>query len=189
MKIRVGPGIWLLVGGLICIVVLVLGLFVIDFPQKSKAGNIDRDITNAESSIQQEKNRLNQLKQYEKDPDQFKRQIDVLKERVPDTVELGDVIQQIDHSAEEAGLDFFSFTPEVPVKVDNYYVVTSQAIFNGRYFNIVEFFNHIERLPRTVKVVSLELVANDSGLPYLQMTIKLEAYFTTDQGISQIVGK
>jgi Tfp pilus assembly protein PilO len=189
MKIRVGPGIWLLVGGLICIVVLVLGLFVIDFPQKSKVGNIDRDITDVESSIQQERNRLNQLKQYEKDPDQFKRQIDVLKERVPDTVELSDIIQQIDHSAEEAGLDFFSFTPKVPVKADSYYVVSCEAVFNGRYFNIVEFFNHIERLPRTVKVVSLELIAVDTGLPYLQMTIKLEAYFTTNQGISQIVGE
>jgi Tfp pilus assembly protein PilO len=189
MKIRVGSGIWLLVGAFICIIILVLGLLLIDFPQKNKVSDIEKDIENTETSIQQENNRLNQLKQYQKDPQQFTRQIDALKEKIPETVELADVVQQIDSAAQEAGLDFFSFTPDLPVKSDNYYVVSSEAVFYGRYFNLVEFFNHIERLPRSVKVVKLELAASDEGLPYLQMTINFEVFFTTDAGVSQILGK
>jgi Tfp pilus assembly protein PilO len=188
MKIRVGPGIWLLVGVLVCIVVLVLGLFLIDFPQKSKASDIDKEIATTETSVQQEKNRLNQLHQYQKDPQQFQRQIDALKEKIPDTVQLADVIEEIDQAAEEAGLDFFSFTPEAPVKTNNYYVVTSEVVLYGRYFNLVEFFNHVERLPRSVKVVYLDIAESDEGLPYLKITIKFRVFFTTDQGVNQLVG-
>ncbi len=187
MKIRVGSGLWLLVGALVSIIVLVLGLFLVVFPQKNKVGEVQDDIDTVEKSMQLEQNRLNQMKQYDKDPEQFTRQIDVLKERVPENVELGDIIQQIDAAAEEAGLDFFSITPQLPVSSGNFYTVTCEAIFNGRYFNMVEFFNHLERLPRSVKVVFLDIVASDDGLPYLQITVNFRAFFTTNQGIEGLV--
>ncbi len=187
MKVRVGAGIWLLAGALVFIIILVLGLFLVVFPQKNQASSIDKDIRAVESSIQQENNRLNQLKQFQKDPNQFKRQIDAIKEKVPENVGLADVIQQIDHAAEESGLDFYSFKPDSPVKVDTYYAVTTEADFNGRYFNLIEFFNHIERLTRSVKVVHLELQAGDAGLPYLEIKIQFRFFFTTDKNVEQLL--
>jgi len=187
MKIRASSGLWLLVGALICIIILVLALFLVVFPQKNKVSDVDEEISETEQSIQFEQNRLNQLKQYDKDPEQFTRQIDVLKERIPENVELADIIQQIDHAAEESGLDFFSITPGLPVSSGNFYTVTCEAIFNGRYFNLVEFFNHIERLPRSFKVILLDIVASDDGLPYLQITVQFRAFFTTTQGIENLV--
>lgn len=187
MRIRMGAGLKLLAGAIICLIVLVMGLFLIVFPQRNKIGNVDTEIDNVEMSIQSEQNRLNQLKQFEKDPEQFNRQIEVLKERMPENVELADVIEQIDHAAEEAGLDFFSFSPSIPVAAGSFYVMTCDAVFNGRYFNLVEFFNHIERLPRSVKVVKLEIAAADAGLPYIQATVTLRVFFTTNQGIEKLV--
>ncbi len=187
MKIRIGAGIWRLVVAIICGIVLLLGLFLIVFPQRNKVSEVESEIESVEVSIQSEQNRLNQLKQYEKDPEQFTRQIEVLKERIPENVELADVIEQIDHAAEEAGLDFVSFTPSIPVAAGSYYVMTCTAILNGRYFNLVEFFNHIERLPRSVKVVKLDVSAADAGLPYIQANITLRAFFTTNQGIEKLV--
>jgi Tfp pilus assembly protein PilO len=189
MKLKIGSSIWIILGILVCVVIFLIGLFLIDLPQSKKASDVDNEISNTEASILKEKNRLNQLKQYEQDPLQFQRQIDQLKERVPDTVELADVIQEIDHAAEEAGLDFSSFTPTNPVVSENYYVVTFETIFNGRYFNLVEFFNHLERLPRTIKPVTLEVVASDDTLPYLTITINMRAFFTTDKGVDKILGK
>ncbi|OFW55644.1 MAG: hypothetical protein A2Y75_05520 [Candidatus Solincola sediminis] len=188
MKIKVGPGIWLLIGALVCLVIFVLGLFVIVFPQKTKASDIDKQITETEQSIGLEGNRLSQLKQYEKDPDQFNRQIDALKEKIPETVELADIIQLLDHAAEESGLDFFSFKPSTPVSSSGIYVVTSEVSLQGRYFNLIEFLNQIERLPRTIKVVSLEIAPSDDSLPYLEIVLTLRAYFTTDLGIEKLAG-
>jgi Tfp pilus assembly protein PilO len=187
MKVKIGAGLWLLVGVLVCVIVLVLALFLIVFPQKNKVSDVQTEINNVDTSIQTEQNRLNQLKQYEKDPEQFLRQIDVLQERIPENVELADIIQQIDHVAEESGLDFFSITPQLPVSSGNFYTVTCEAVFQGRYLNLVEFFNHVERLPRTVKVVFLDIMASDDGLPYLIITINFRAFFTTNQGIENLV--
>lgn len=187
MKLKVGAGVLLLVGALICVIILVLGLLLIVFPQRGKVNDVQAQIEDTETQIQMEKNRLNQLKQYEKDPEQFTRQIDVLKEKIPDTVELADIIQQIDHAAEEAGLDFYSITPSFPVSMGGYYTVTFEATFNGRYFNLVEFFNHIERLPRCIKVVYLSLSESDDGLPYLEISMTFRAFFTTDEGVQKLL--
>ncbi|MDD3719470.1 MAG: type 4a pilus biogenesis protein PilO [Actinomycetota bacterium] len=187
MKIRASSGLWLLVGALVCIIILVLGLFLVVFPQRNKVGEVEDEIKKTESSIQSEQNRLNQLRQLEKDPEQFQRQLNVLLERIPQDVELADIIQQIDYAAEEAGLDFFSITPKVPVSAGSYYTVTCETVFHGRYFNLVEFFNRIERLPRSVKVVFLDIAASDGGLPYLQIRVDFRAFFTTNQGIEGLV--
>jgi len=187
MKIRASSGLWLLVGALVCIIILVLGLFLVVFPQRNKVSEVEDEIKSTETSIQAEQNRLNQLRQYEKDPEQFIRQIEVLQERIPENVELADIIQQIDHAAEEAGLDFYSITPTLPVSSGNYYTVTCETVFHGRYFNLIEFFNHLERLPRSVKVVFLDIAASDSGLPYLQVRVDFRAFFMTNQGIEDLV--
>ena len=187
MRLRIGAGLKLLAGAIVCVIVLVLGLFLIVFPQRNKTSEVDTEIENVETSIQAEQNRLSQLKQYEKDPEQFTRQIEVIKERIPENVELADVIEQIDHAAEEAGLDFYSFTPTIPVAAGSYYVMTCETVFNGRYFNLVEFFNHIERLPRSVKVVKLVIGEADAGLPYIQATITMRVFFTSNQGIEKLL--
>ena len=62
-----------------------------------------------------------------------------------------------------------------------------ETVFHGRYFNLVEFFNRIERLPRSVKVVFLDIAASDGGLPYLQIRVDFRAFFTTNQGIEGLV--
>jgi len=187
MKIRASGGIWIIVAIIVGIVILALGYFLLIQPQRNTASNLDAEIEDIETTIQAEENRLVQLKQYEKDPEQFLRQIDILKERIPETVELADIIQQIDHAAEESGLDFYSITPTTPVIAENYYVVTSTATFYGRYFNLVEFFNHIERLPRSIKVVDLDISEADDGLPYLLIVMNFRAFFTTDQGVEMLL--
>jgi len=187
MKIRASGGIWIIVAIIVGIVILALGYFLLIQPQRNTASNLDAEIEDIEATIQAEENRLVQLKQYEKDPEQFLRQIDILKERIPETVELADIIQQIDHAAEESGLDFYSITPTTPVIAENYYVVTSTATFYGRYFNLVEFFNHIERLPRSIKVVDLDISEADDGLPYLLIVMNFRAFFTTDQGMEMLL--
>lgn len=187
MRVRIGAGLWLLVGALICVIVLVLGLFLVVFPQRNKVSEVEDQIEEVESSIQVEQNRLSQLRQLEKDPEQFTRQIEVIKERIPENVGLAEVIDLIDHAAEESGMDFYSFTPSLPVAAQNYYVMTCDVVLNGRYFNLVEFFNHVERLPRSVKVVKLQIGEGDAGLPYIKANITLRVFFTSTKGIENLI--
>lgn len=187
MRIKIGSGIWLMVALLLCAAFLLLMYFLLINPQRAKVSEVSDQINEVESNIMQEQNKLAQLRQYEKDPQQFTRQIDALRERVPENVELADIIQQIDYAAEEAGLDFNRFTPTMPTQMENIYVVSCQATFTGRYFNLVEFFNQIERLPRSVKVVTLQLAPSDDGPPYLEINMTFKAFFTSNVGVEGLV--
>ncbi len=186
---KISPSLILILGLVVAIVLLLLGLFLIVLPQNKKVGEVDEEIKKTETLYTQELARQKKLEELNKDPEQFIRQINVLKTKIPENVDLADVINQIDHAAEKAGLDFYSFTPTLPINAGSYYVVTIDAQFHGRYFNLVEFFNHVERLPRSIKVVKLGVRANDDTLPYLQIDVTFRAFFTTDKGVELLVPK
>ncbi len=187
MRFKLTPGVRLIAGVLVCVLVLALGYFFIISPAKKAVDDTQTQIDNTQQQIQIEQNKAVQLKQYQQDPQQFTRQIDALKERLPENVQLSDVINQIDHAAEEAGLDFSSVKPANPVSSGNFFSVDLEMVLNGRYFNLVEFFNHIEKLPRTVKVVKLSIVEDDDTLPYLEITLTAKAFFTSSTGVDLLL--
>ncbi len=187
MRLKITPGLQLIAGVVACLLVLALGYFLVVSPAKKAVDDTQAKIDDTQQQIQVEQNRVVQLKEFQKDPQQFLRQIDALKERLPENVQLSDVITQIDYAAGEAGLDFFSVKPNNPVSSGNFYSVDLEVVLNGRYFNLVEFFNHIERLPRTVKVVKLALVEDDDKLPYLQITLSMKAFFSSATGVDLLL--
>ena len=185
---KLSPRYWTIIAVVLAVVVLALGVFLLVLPEKNKLGKIDEDIKTAKDSKVKAEARKAQLESYEKDPEQFQRQIAAIKEKIPEKADLADIIQQLDHAAEKAGLDFFSFTPSPPfLTTENFYVVTVETQFYGRYFNLVEFFNHVERLPRSIKPVLLQVQAGDDLLPYLQINITFRAFFTTPAEVDLLV--
>ena len=62
MRIRIGTGIWILIGVLILVVVAILGVFLIVIPQSKKVGDVKEEINGVEANIQQETNRLKDRK-------------------------------------------------------------------------------------------------------------------------------
>lgn len=177
MPDKIKPYLELGIGVVIAVLILIVGFLVLVNPVRSKATEIEDEITITETQIQQERMRLAQLQEFQKDPEVFLRQIEDFNQKIPDKCDLADAIQQIDHAAEEGGLDFYAFTPQLPTNMGNYYSVTINLTFHGRYFNLVEFFNHVERLPRTFKVINLDLQANDDTLPYLQAMMDVKFFF------------
>src|SRR4030042_1927355 len=105
MRIKQGVGMQLIIGVVLCILVLFLGIFFLVLPAKNKVSDAENNIKDMEMQIQAEQNKKVQLQEYQKDPEQFNRQLDILKERMPENVQLADVVEQIDHAAEESGLD------------------------------------------------------------------------------------
>lgn len=187
MRFKITPTLQLILGVVVCLLILALGWFLVISPAKKSVSDTQQKIDDTQQQIQIEQNRAIQLKQFQQDPTQFTRQIDALKERLPDNVQLSDIIDEIDHAAEEAGLDFFSVKPSNPISSGSFYEVDLELVMNGRYFNLVEFFNHIEALPRTVKFVTLNIVEDDDTLPYLQITLTAKAYFTSATGVDLLL--
>ncbi len=168
------------------VLAVVLG-FLLVMPEKNKVGKADEEIAAARADYQRELGRQAQLQAFQKDPEQFRRQIAALQGKIPEKVDLADVVQQLDYCAEKGGLDFYSFAPRLPVQAASFYVFDVETIFYGRYFNLVEFFNHIERLPRSIKPVFLELNPGDDGLPYLEINITFRVFFTAPEGVEMMM--
>lgn len=187
MRLKITPGLRLIAGAVACLLVLALGYFLVLSPAKKGVSDTQKKIDDTQQQIQIEHNKAVQLKEFQKDPQQFLRQIDVLKERLPENVQLSDVINQIDHAAEESGLDFFSVKPGSPISSGNFYSVDLEVVLDGRYFNLVEFLNRIEALPRTIKVLKLAIVEDDDKLPYLQITLTMKAFFTSATGVDLLI--
>jgi Tfp pilus assembly protein PilO len=185
--VKINPRYYLILVVILAVILFAVGFMVLVMPEKNKVSKASDDVNKAKSEYQREQGRQTQLANYNKDPEQFVRQITALKDKIPENVDLADVIQQLDYAAEKAGLDFFSFTPELPVQASTYYVSTIETVFIGRYFNLVEFFNHVERLPRSIKPIILSIVADDDGLPYLEITITFKIFFTTPKSVEMLL--
>jgi Tfp pilus assembly protein PilO len=185
---KINPRYFLILVIVLAVILFAVGFMLLVLPEKNKVSKASDDVSKAKSEYQREQGRQTQLNNYNKDPEQFVRQINALKDKIPENMDLADVIQELDYAAEKAGLDFFSFVPGLPYQTSTYYVSTIETVFHGRYFNLVEFFNHIERLPRSVKPVVLEIVpSGDDGLPYLEMTIAFRVFFTTPKNVEKML--
>jgi Tfp pilus assembly protein PilO len=180
---KINPRYYIILVIVVFIVIAVLAGFFLVMPQKKKISDVDEQIAKAKSDYNTETIRQTQLQTYQKDPEQFQRQINALQDKIPENVDLADMVQELDYCAEKGGLDFYSFTPELPVQTTSFYVFNVETVFFGRYFNMVEFFNHIERLPRSIKPVFLEVLPGDDGLPYLEIRITFRVFFTTPENV------
>lgn len=186
---KINPRYFLILVIVLAVILFAVGFMLFVMPQKNKVSKTSDDVSKAQNDIRNEQTRQKTLENYNKDPEQFARQISALKDKIPENVDLADIIQEIDYAAEKGGLDFYSFKPGLPYQTSTYYVSTIETVFHGRYFNLVEFYNHIERLPRSIKPVKLELKASDDGLPYLEMTITFSVFFTTPKDVEILVPK
>ena len=180
---KIDPRYYIILVIVVAVVLAVVLGFLLVMPEKNKVGKTDEQIAKAKADYNTELGRQTQLQTYQKDPEQFRRQIDALQDKIPENVDLADMVQELDYCAEKGGLDFYSFTPDLPVQTTSFYVFDVQTVFFGRYFNLVEFFNHIERLPRTIKPVYLEVLPGDDGLPYLEIRIAFRVFFTTPENV------
>jgi Tfp pilus assembly protein PilO len=184
---KINPRYFLILVIVLAVILFAVGFMLLVLPEKNKVSKAGDDVNKAKSEYQREQGRQAQLVNYDKDPEQFVRQINALKDKIPENVDLADVIQELDYAAEKSGLDFFSFIPGLPYQTSTYYVSTVETVFQGRYFNLVEFFNHIERLPRTIKPVILTIIPSEDGLPYLEMTITFRIFFTTPKNVEKLL--
>ncbi len=186
---KINPRFYLIIVVVVAIILLAIGVAFIVLPEKNKVSDLDGQISSVKSEYSKEQGRQAQLEAYNKDPEQFTRQISALDGKIPENVDLADVVQQLDYAAEKAGLDFFSLTPEMPVQQGKFYVSSIATVLNGRYFNMVEFFNQVEKLPRSIKPVILAVSAGEDTLPYLQITVTFKIFFTTPNGVELLLTK
>jgi Tfp pilus assembly protein PilO len=114
-------------------------------------------------------------------------EIAAIEDQVPPTADLPALFRLLQGAADQAAVDFFSFTPGSPAPdaTGAYSTISSSILVTGSYFAIDEYLFLLETLPRAAKVTTITVTpASSEGTTgatagTLQLSLTVE-FYTTD---------
>jgi Tfp pilus assembly protein PilO len=108
-------------------------------------------------------------------PSAIQAQINALKQAVPDSPDLADFIDATTSAAGAAGVDWISLAPSQPATSKGAAVSElrlSMAV-KGSYFQVLDFINRLDNMPRLVVVDTLNLSADKTGALSAQINARM----------------
>jgi type IV pilus assembly protein PilO len=107
-------------------------------------------------------------------PSTIQAQINALKQAIPNTPDLAGFIDAANGAANASGVDFLSLAPSLPSagKAGVTELKLSLAV-KGTYFQLVDFVNRLNGIPRLVVVDGLNLTGDKSGALSAQINARM----------------
>jgi Tfp pilus assembly protein PilO len=143
------------------------------------------------------RDQLTRLQQSRRDQPLKQSQLETLRVAVPDDPNLAQFILDANDAASKAGIDFLSITPTPPSAAGQTATTPTTVAggaaggagataipirigmtASGGYFQVLDFVNRLNRLPRIVVVDSLQMGGQGTDVSRLQVTLA-ERIFTT----------
>jgi Tfp pilus assembly protein PilO len=165
------------------VLVLVIGLFVLVFPQKNTAKKLTKDIADTQAQITQARALAEQK------PAQPIRVADLFKlvKAMPDTQDMTGIMLQLNQTASDAGIDFETISPQGAGVVGAYQMIPIALTFNGNYYALTDFLFRLRNLVsvrggalnatgRLFTVKSITFGAGPEGFPSIEATLTVNAY-------------
>jgi Tfp pilus assembly protein PilO len=174
-----------LIAAVITVVVALLGFFLLIYPV---FGDIDDTQTQLDQAIEEEDRlqaELERLQAAQEDLPRLQRQLAKFQRAVPPVADLPGLINQLQTTADVAGVDFFSISPGEPLLVPGGQVseVPAEIQVIGSFFPVDEFLFRLETGHRASKVVNISVAEGPEGLPQIDVTLDVRLYTTdTDAG-------
>jgi Tfp pilus assembly protein PilO len=164
-----------LIGIAAALAVLVLWFLFLWSPQGSKLSDAEDRTDAAESEQQELQARIDRLQSLQQDEPQKRAQLENLRVAIPDEPNLAQFILDANAAANASGINFLSISPSPPVAVSGPgaapspttpgapaagtapAVINLQMSVSGGYFQVVDFINRLNGLPRLVVIDTLTL--------------------------------
>ncbi len=161
---------WSILTAMGVIAVLVAGWFLLVSPQRSRAGDLRNQAASQQESNASLQSKVDMLRQQAKDlPRQQARLADIAR-KVPDNPALPALIRALSDAADTSGVDLVSLAPAPPAAVTaaTGTAKAAQAAtplaqipvsiqVQGTYFNVEQFFNAVESMPRAMLVTGVSM--------------------------------
>lgn len=195
---RRGP----LVAGAAAAIVVLLAAVLLVLPKVHQVGATRDELAAAQDESLALQAQLNALREARRQAPQTEKQIKQIQGKVPTTADLPRLFGLLQDAADTAAVDFFSFSPGVPVAdpTGTYSTLGSAISVTGSYVSLEEFLRELETLDRAAKVTAISLAPQGSTgettgetsgetTGELQMQISVEFYTTdTSAGPGSIPG-
>jgi type IV pilus assembly protein PilO len=108
-------------------------------------------------------------------PSTIQAQIDALKQAIPNTPDLAGFIDATNSAAAASGIQFLSLAPSQPAASKGAAISElrlSMAV-KGTYFQVVDFVNRLDSMPRLVVVDGLNLTGDKGGAVSAQINARM----------------
>lgn len=96
---------------------------------------------------------------------------------IPDRVQLGEFLEEVDRLAQDAGVKDKYVTPSDAIVQKDLGCLPIQIRFSGEFASVYEFLDKVEKLPRVARIQRFELRADDESPNVLVSSMTLHVYF------------
>ena len=185
MNGRRGP----IIAGAVSILVAVLAIFLLVLPKMGQVSQTEEELQAAQDEEISLDAQLRALQEAQAAAPETEAEIARIEDEVPPTADLPALFRLLQGAADQAAVDFFSFTPGSPAPdaTGAYSTISSSILVTGSYFAIDEYLFLLETLPRAAKVTTISVTpattdaesatATSTGTLSLSLTVD---FYTTD---------
>ncbi len=179
MKFKITPRQQVVIAGVGFGLLILALIFFLVLPQIVRMGSLRAEESSARQEYDAAKTTLKQLEDIKKSSRKTETELLRLERRAPEEAELPSLMIQIEDTAKKAGISFVSIIPKDPEQKVDYKIVSLEISTNGYFYPLLDFVYRLEKLPRILNVVSIEIKEGEDELPNIETTIKANAYILT----------
>src|ERR1700688_4316640 len=148
-----------LVAAALAVVIVLIGVYLPFSPVAQERNAVDKAVDQRKTlsdevtQLQVYKQRYGELKQQ---MDALSKQLDTLKAIVPEEKEVDEFIRMVQGAATASSVTIWRFTAQAAVPREFHYEMPFEMQADGPYFNLLDFFGRMSRLPRIINVGDLK---------------------------------
>lgn len=172
------------IGAAAAVFILVLWYFFLWSPQGSRIEDAKERRSQAEQLEAELRSRLQRLQEQKRNEAATRSQIEILRVAIPDQPNLAQFILDANDAATRSGIDFLSVAPTPPTPPSNAAGATNAPAdirlglnITGGYFQVIDFVNRLNELPRLVVIDNLSVSASGDGA--LSVTIQARMFVSS----------
>lgn len=160
-------------------VVLLSAVYIgsIYLPQKDKRDNLEMEIKNTQSQLQNFKRRARDINKLKAELAEKEIKFKEILRQLPDQKEIPNLLTNISNVGKESGLEFLVFKPKPEIPKEFYTEIPIDISVSGSYHNVAMFFDKISKLPRIICVTNLSM--GEAKPSERQMILKTNCVVTT----------
>jgi type IV pilus assembly protein PilO len=168
---------------------LAAGYLLLISPQRSKSGDLKKQIAQTETQINQYRTLSAQARAAApiRVADLFR-----LEKAMPNEVDMAGIVLELSRIARETGISFESITPQGPAAQTGFQMLPVTLVFDGNYFELSDFLYRLRSLVRVRSgrlaatgrlfvVDSISFSESQKSFPRIQASVVVNTYVYGDQ--------
>jgi hypothetical protein len=183
-KRKLSPAATAAIGVGVVLVIALAGWFLAISPQRSRASDLDTQITEVETQISQARSAQMEAANFKpvNAADIFR-----LSKAMPSDPDMSGVLLELSRVASETGIVFESIVPGATAPVGAFRVQPIDVVFNGDFYSLSDFLYRLRNLVAVQKgkliangrlfaVDKLQFVEGDDGFPSIKAVLTVSAF-------------